>query len=439
MRVHPLRWVPAFIVGVCAATAAEIAVGLLLYSGPGLMRSLTTVVAVEAAAFGVGLWTSHGHGSGLLEPLRRRWLFCLMAFLAATLFSAFWSLVRATGGSALGQGLGLAFLGGLPLYAAGGVLGAMAAAGTGEPGLSGSDRIGAPAFLGAALGFGATGISLPQVLTPASLLLICLVLLSAGGLVYGSVLDSRLRIHVRARRLVPAGDLRVEDRHLLASDKAGRFLMEGEHVRRWLGLGNDAPVSWDLAALRGLGGCADGGCRILLVGGGASEVPAAAAREHPAATVDVVERASEVLELAREHMGVEHPGAAPAGVFVHVGNVEDLLEGLTGPYRLILVDTGAWAAVGGVRAMSRRVRDLLRALLDPEGTLVVGPSFPEGGPWVVPGDWLQVRYRRPMADGVDALDAHLPREEVLLASRPPTSRTFPDEMDGFVRDGAPGT
>lgn len=187
--VHPFRWIPPLLVGLCGAVAAEVAVGLLLYDGPGLMRSLTTVLAVEAATFGAGLWTAPRRRRDLVEAVRRRWIFCLCAFLAAALFSAVWSFVQAIGGSALGQGLGLAFTAGLPLYACGTVLGGMAS--LEETASLGHRRlVGAAGAMGAALGFAVTGASLTYVPTPASLLLVCIVVLSAGALTFSAVLES---------------------------------------------------------------------------------------------------------------------------------------------------------------------------------------------------------------------------------------------------------
>ena len=60
------EWLPALLVGVACATAAEIAIGVLLYTGIGLMRSLSTVLVVEAAALAIGL---------LLNISMRRYVF----------------------------------------------------------------------------------------------------------------------------------------------------------------------------------------------------------------------------------------------------------------------------------------------------------------------------------------------------------------------------
>jgi hypothetical protein len=421
----------------CAATAAELAVGLLLYSGPGFMRSLTTVLGVEAGALGVGLWTAPRPRPDILDSLRRRWLLGLVSFLLATVFSAFWSIARIAGGSAPGQGMGLAFMAGLPLYACGGVLGGMASANVAEPAGRGTP-IGAPAFLGAALGFGATGVFLPHVIAPASLLLSCLVLLSAGGLVYGSVVDARLGVFVRARRLTPSGEIRVEDRRILATDSGGRFLLEGAHVRRWVRLGGEGrPIPWDLAVLRTFVPEGDDGYRVLLVGGGASLLPAEDLAGRPSMVVDVVERHDEMLELADEHMGTAVSGEATERTNVHVGNVGDLLEGLRGPYRLILVDAASYGAVGGVRTVSRHLWDLIWSRLDGDGALAVGPlDFGDDVP-DPPGGGAWTRYRRPLDAGIAALETSLPSEETVLVVRGRAEGPLPDEMDGFVRVAEP--
>ena len=71
------EWLPALLVGVACATAAEIAIGVLLYAGTGLMRSLSTVLVVEAAALAIGLWSAPGPGPRLVSRIRLRWILCL--------------------------------------------------------------------------------------------------------------------------------------------------------------------------------------------------------------------------------------------------------------------------------------------------------------------------------------------------------------------------
>lgn len=433
---HPLRWLPPFLVGVCAATAAEVAVGLLLYGGPGLMRSLTAVLAVEAGALGVGFLTAPTHRPDLVDALRRRWLFTLVVFLVATVFSAFWSVVELVGGSALGQGLGLGFLAALPLYATGALLGAMGTAADAEAGQRGR-AVGGPAALGAALGFAATGASLPQVFAPASLLMVCLVLLSAGGLVYGSVLDTRIRVHVRARRPSPLGDVRVEDRHLLSRDQAARLLLEGDHVRRWSALGEEMGDPWDVALVRGLMEAHHEPASLLLVGGGASSLPRAVLREYPEFRVDVVERSHAVLELGREHLETALGEGADVRIGLRVGNPEDATTDLHGPYALVLVDTAALAPQGGASALSARHRSGLLGSVQPEGVLALGPLRVEAGGWIFPEGWSVRRYVRGLPEGLGGLGLFLAADEEIVAGSPDVHRLWPDRIGTFTRVGEP--
>lgn len=420
--LHPLRWLPPFVVGVSLATAGEIAVGLLLYAGPGLMRSLTLILAVEAAAMGVGLATAPGHHPDLIGSLRRRWLFCLVTFLVATVFAASWSLLEGVGGTRLTQGLGLGFLAALPLYGCGGVLGAMATAAATEP-KGRVSNVGGPAALGAALGFVATGISLPQVLTPASLLLVCLVLLSAGGLVYGSVLDGRLRVVVRVRRPSVAGAVRVEDRHLPLRDRGARLLFEGACLRRWKPLEGGDAVPWDLAVAGDwLPAPEEAPLRVLLVGGGASSFPRMAIRAHPSLSVDVIEANPEVIELAADHLATGLARGSTGRVRLQVGNMIDLVARSAPPYDLVLLDSQALCPAGGLRSLSRQDWAALTAAVAPGGVMALGPLGPGVDEVAVPEGWWSAAWRRELPESLHGLGdrreaAAWPSETVVVLAR----------------------
>lgn len=181
-----LVWVPSFVVGAAAATSGAVAVALLLYSGEGMLRSLTLIVAVELVAFGVGL---AGPPEGedrprAVEALRRRWLFVLVAFLVASAFAVVWTAGRGFGAEAATQALGLAVLGGLPLYASGRLLVAISTVSTSVV----RSSSGAFASLGAALGVLVAGSSGLSRLGAPSLLLFFLIVLSGAALMQGSAL-----------------------------------------------------------------------------------------------------------------------------------------------------------------------------------------------------------------------------------------------------------
>jgi hypothetical protein len=189
-----LVWVPSFVVGTAAATASAVAVALLLYSGEGMLRSLTLIIAVELVAFGVGLAAppESGRWPAVVEALRRRWLAALLTFLAASVFTVVWTFGEGFSGDGRSQALGLAMLGGLPLYACGRLLAGISTAATAAINV-GRSSPGAFASLGAALGVLITGSSGLSRLGAPSLLLVVLVLLSGAALVQGSVLGD---VHV---------------------------------------------------------------------------------------------------------------------------------------------------------------------------------------------------------------------------------------------------
>ena len=375
MRPRPYRlaWAAPLLVGASAAIAAEVATGILLYAGPGLMRSLTTVLAVEGAALAAGLWNAPAAGEVVVERLRRRWLFCLVAFMAAGLFGTSWSVIQDLGGGPVGQGLGLAVLAALPLYASGLVLSGMNAVTRDDP----AGRLPGPgpaAALGAALGFVITGLLLPRAPIPASLLVACLVLLSAGGMIYGAVLSLRPVVHLRAARPGAGAHVRVEDRVRMSGDEDARFLLENGHVRRRASLEENGSVPWDVTVARSLLDGRPGSKRVLILGGGASALPRTILHEHPDASVDVLERNPAVLELGREHFDTALEEADTSErVRVRVGNFEDLLAEARGPYDLVLVDTAALAPLGGVGGLSRAARAALLTAVAADGALAAGP------------------------------------------------------------------
>lgn len=426
---HPLRWVPALSVGLCTATAAEVAVALLLYNGPGFMRSLTAVLAIEAASLGLGVWAVQTGRGDPHEALRRRWLFCLGTFLLASVFTASWSFIEVLGGTALGQGLGLAVMAALPLYAAGGVLGAMAHAERSEGG-GGVGSVGGPALIGASVGFAATGAALPQVLTPASLFLVCLVLLSAGGMVYGSVLDTRVRVLVRGRAPGRLGEVRVEDRLAVSSGGVLRLLLEGDHLRRWSSLGGEAAEPWEVVAFLFLLEPGRDDAAVLLVGGGASALPRRALPERPELRVTVAERSPEVAELGREYL----EGGLPPGVdgrgSLEVGNLEDILRHVAGPFALVAVDTAGLAPQGGVSSLSSSAREALLRSVGVGGYLAFGPHLPGSDEWTFPEGWSVARYTRSVA--LDGVWGDVPERECILLGAP-AGTVLPSALGPFSR------
>ena len=177
---------PALVAGFGAGAVATVAVALLLYSGAGLLRSLTLIVMIELGAFGLGLGLKEPSSdwSHAVESLRRRWLFALVAFLAAAGFTLAWVLFAGFEASRMAQAIGLALLAGLPLYACGRLVGGIDAVRM-TAGLSGC---GAVASLGAAAGVLVTGLGAVSGVGVPSFVLFLLVLLSGTARLQGWVL-----------------------------------------------------------------------------------------------------------------------------------------------------------------------------------------------------------------------------------------------------------
>jgi hypothetical protein len=423
-RPHRLVSVPPFLVGAAAAIAAEVAIGLLLYAGPGLVRSLTVVLAVEGTALAAGLWSAPRSGPDIVDRLRRPWLFCLLAFLAATLFGGAWSLVESVGEGRLGQGLGLVILAALPLYFAGMVLGGMSAVATRWPAIR-QRSPGAAAALGAGVGFVITGVLLPRAPLPGSLLVACIVMLSLGGMIFGVVLGSMPDIRVRAETSTAVGDVRVEDRRLPSEGRADRVLLEGAHERRRLSLGRDGDAPWDVAAARALIPDATHPWRVLAVGGGASPLARSLVKDHPRTTIDILERTRAVLELASEHFDTGLGAEGRERVHVRVGNLDDLLQDVQGPYDAVFIDAAALGPIGGARALSRASRVKLVAALGPSGVFVWGPTLPEPGVRALVDGWHHAVFERTTPAGHD---------EFVIVSGRLRFDALPASFEGFLSE-----
>ena len=429
-RAPRLEWVPPLLIGVSAAIAAEVSMSMLLYGGPGFVRSLTTVLAVQGLAFAGGLWNRPSGDHDLVDRIRHRWLLCLGAFVAAAVFGTAWSVFPALSDGGLGQGAGLAFLAAFPLYAAGGVLGGMSVLAATDAG----ERLSAPgaaAAAGAALGFVLTGLALPRVPLPASLIVASVVLLSLGGMIFGVVLVSRTEVRELARRPGRGTEVTVEERRQPVSDLAIRELREGGTVRRWTPLDQPEPTPWDVAVVRDTGAEADAPRRVLLVGGGASLAVRAFLEGAPDGTVEVVERTAAVIELGRDHFDTGLSVGRNGRLAVVVGNLDDAIAACDGSYDLVVVDSTALEPIGSVAGLSIMARRRLPALVRPGGVLAWGPDadglgFPAPG-----GGWECRRYRRRVRLGDEESV-----ESVALVHRDDGEPWRP-MLDGFTMAPAP--
>jgi hypothetical protein len=388
-----LAWLPPLLVGASAAVAAEVALALLLYGGPGFVRSLTTILAVEGLSLAGGLWSAPVADADLVDRLRRRWLFCLLAFVTAAAFGTLWTFVPWLGEARAGQAVGLAAVAALPLYAAGSVLGGMSVAASSDPGRR-LRSPGAAAAAGAAIGFVLTGLLLPRAPMPGSLLVGCLVMLSLGAMVFGNVLGARTEVVVHARRPGVSGDVTVEERRVALDEVALLELSEGGFVRRRRSIEEEGRAPWDVSLARALLPDEHAEWRVLIVGGGGSSAAKAVLREHPSATVDVLERSAAVVELGREFFDTDLRVGGDERMTVAVGNLDDALAAVGYGYHLVLVDTAALAPLGGLRGLSGASSDALFGTVTRAGVIAWGPVGSEPTAQELPDGWQRAVLRR---------------------------------------------
>jgi hypothetical protein len=365
------------LVGVSAAVTMELSTGLLLYSDSGFLPALTLILTVECAAVALGLWSGATPGrDSAVEQLRRWWFMALVAFAVAAALSAGRTFWEGSGNGALAQGVGLALLGGLPLFTLGALFGAMAA----KEGPKGPpvERVAVPGVLGVAGGFLIAGGVLIPNLAPYSIFLLCLVALSGGALLQGWVLDLRLAVEIREKRLTPLGSLSVEDRAVGSPRKEVRILLEEGRIRGGEGSGGEPARAWEAALVAGLAAQGKDPGPVLYLGGGSGTAARALSEVFPGLRLTLVERNPLLLEMAGEHLTAV---GEEVDVRYLAGDPFLLLESMQDRYPLVLVDGQGLPMLGGQPHLREGDWRLLKETAGNAGVVFFGGLYiPEGGP-----------------------------------------------------------
>jgi len=171
---------PAVFVGVALGVNGPLAAALLLYAGVGLPRALGFFLAVLLLSVAVGLLdVPPPQVAGNPDRVRARWTWMLLTFALAAVFAAGWEWFRGYGVTGWSQGVGLAVLVALPFHAGGRVLAVVGLRSAG---------VGPPVLFGATLGVLTLAfLAFPRI-TPATLLLLSISVLSVGALRHGRLL-----------------------------------------------------------------------------------------------------------------------------------------------------------------------------------------------------------------------------------------------------------
>lgn len=367
-----LAWIPSLVIGVTMATAAEVCGVLLLYSGPGLLRALSLILVVETGSAALGLWVATGvERPRVVDAIRRRWLFTLTVVSAATVTAVAWAVLGGFSDSRLGQGLGLAALGGLPLYAGGTLAGLVARPQAGLTPSTGSrwPGPGVVVVVGLAVGFLVTGALLRVQLSPASIFLGTIILLSAGALVHGRLLRPDPLVRKVEEIRSGGGVFRVEDRVARGSGDEARVLFVNGRVRGLEARGGDPLLADERRLLTMFSGDRGVG-RALLLGTGAGTLVRELLGRNPDVRIDAVEENPEVLRLARDYFAAV-PRIAEERVTLIEADPRRFEDFEAGGYDLVLVEASAVDRGRPVPRLSPDEARRLRELLTEGGTLVV--------------------------------------------------------------------
>lgn len=305
----------AGLAGLALGVVAFAAGSLILYEARGVLPAAGGVVATFAAALAAGLWAGVPGARGDTPPTWR-WVGAGVALAVAGAFGTVWAIwqLEQYGGAA--RALALLLLIGVPVYAIGFLLPALAAwaahAGAGdaderdEPGRGAADVVLA-VLVGSAVGAAVSGLLLLPALAPGLLLLSTGALLTFplffprdGGPADG--VEERL-LHqeetaygvVRVTEIRYPGDQRQPEMRLYVNDE-----VESGELER-----SGAPTfGYVAAAERWLRDATPAASRYLFLGGGAYTLPRRIAEDDPRAGVTVVELDPAVTRAAYRWFGL---------------------------------------------------------------------------------------------------------------------------------------
>ncbi len=387
-----LAQLPPFLAGLVAAVTVETSTGLLLYTENGFLPAMTLILTIEMGALAFGLWGgSLPLGGGVVEKIRRRWLFSLVVFALASALSAGLDFLGDGSGTVISQGFGLGFLGALPLFALGSLLGAMGRAG--QPGSASMSwatlpPFGASSVLGAAAGFLVAGLVLIPNAAPYSIYLFSLVALSGGALVQGWVLDGWPIREVLEVVSGPTGDWRAEARALGRSRRELKVIVSESRVRGAEDLTGAPGRPWEKALLERLLAAEDRPGSLLYLGGGSGTLARALSRGGIVLAVQTVERSPELVALAESTFAGGEEGVVDDQLSSDEGRTQqpgmrigEILERAPPDrtYPLVVVDGEALPTLGSSPFLREEDWRFLSKAVDPGGALVIGGLGSSGG------------------------------------------------------------
>ncbi|HEX8244792.1 MAG TPA: fused MFS/spermidine synthase [Longimicrobium sp.] len=432
----PLR---PLLVGAALAVVAFAGGSLMLYEARGAMPAAGGLLATFAAALAAGLWA----GAPVDDPERPpagRWVLSAIALGVAGVIATSWRLLEGERMGGPARALGLLFIVGIPVYAAGYLLPGLLAwesthdeeeDGAVDPGISPTTFVVA-LMAGVAVGAALCGLVLLPRFAPGPLLLG-----TAAVLAFPLIYPARGRGALTERTVLmeeqtPFGTLQVVEIVYPGKRQPERRLFQNGEIESGELVRTGAPTfAYIAAAERLFSEMERPGLAYLFLGGGAYTLPRRIAERDPQARITVVELDPEVTRAAYRWFGLrpEH------GVHTIHGDARMVAEGLPdGAFDRVFVDVYdgtetvpyALVTLEGMRGLGR--------LLAPGGVLlvnVIGVAEGEGDRRF----WSTVRTARE-AFGSVRLYYHLSRDfpdrqNFLLAASPGAGVKLPDAAGTF--------
>jgi hypothetical protein len=435
----------SFLVGLALGVLLLTAGSLLLSESGAALPAAAGLVATFAVSLAAGMWAGAPGARAGGSPTGR-WILASLALGLAGLGGTAWTVLDGAHRGGLVRALALLVLVGIPVYAIGLLLPAMAvhavSASTGDdaddsdaaPSFGGAGRVGGGVLLGAALGAVLTGLVLLPGVRPGPLLLVTALVLSVPLLFPPAEEEGQSEETTLYETETPYSSLRVSEIVFPGKRQPERRLYQNDETESGELVRTGAPTfAYIAAAERFLGDVARPGDAYLFLGGGAYTLPRRVAERDPRARITVVELDPEVTRVAYRFFGLrpEH------GIVSVHGDARAVIGGAgEGEYDRVFVDVYDGTESVPYSLVTREAFLEMRRLLRPGGTLalnVIGVAQGEGERRF----WSTVRT---LADAFPAvaLYYHLSRDfpdrqNFLLAASEDENAVFLAKAGGFER------
>ncbi|HEU4882203.1 MAG TPA: fused MFS/spermidine synthase [Longimicrobium sp.] len=384
----------ATLAGLALGVVAFAAASLILYEARGVLPAAGGMVATFAAALAAGLWAGSPEARPE-QPPTWRWVGAGVAVAVAGVFGTLWTYLQLErfGGGA--RALALLFLVGIPVYAIGFLLPALAAwashfhapdedAHEDEPAGAfsrGAEQTVMATLIGASVGPALSGLFLLPTVSPGPLLLAVGAMLTfplffpreaaprAGGGERQLHEEETAYGTLRVTQIIHPGGRRQPELRLYVDDE----IESGELER------SGAPTfAYVAAAERWLREVTPAGGTYLFLGGGAYTLPRRIAEDDPKARITVVELDPAVTRIAYRWFGVRQEHGI---VSVH-GDGRAVASTLPrGTVDRVVLDVYGGGEQVPHHLVTAEAMELVRALLKPDGVAlmnVIGVARGEG-------------------------------------------------------------